>query len=224
MSEFIVCSLADKKFALNFLEVEEVMNAKKGTPLPFSEAWHEGMVTIRGDVFTILNLRKKLLLPASSDSSEDKMILLSRAKIALLVDQVEDTASAEDSQLQNNEEEWQRELFPTVMEHRGALIPVIDMDAFLASPGSAETPLQLEYRQALPVAPEVQPRFWQSFFGSLKIQMLQFPFASSSSLQSAAGYAHDPESFLLLFGIPALPHCCPEFPPTLWSLPISCRD
>ncbi|WP_179030713.1 chemotaxis protein CheW [Paenibacillus kribbensis] len=133
MSEFIVCSLADKKFALNFLEVEEVMIAKKGTPLPFSEAWHEGMVTIRDNVFTILNLRKKLLLPASIESSEDKMILLSRAKIALVVDQVEDTASAEDSQLQSNEEEWQRELFPTVLEHHGALIPVLDMDAFLAS-------------------------------------------------------------------------------------------
>lgn len=133
MSEFIVCSLADKKFALNFLEVEEIMNAKKGTPLPFSEAWHEGVVTIRGSVFTILNLRKKLQLPASSDSSGDKMILLSRAKIALLVDQVEDTASVPDNQLQSNEEEWQRELFPTVLEHRGALIPVIDMDAFLAS-------------------------------------------------------------------------------------------
>ncbi|MEC0235551.1 chemotaxis protein CheW [Paenibacillus kribbensis] len=133
MSEFIVCSLADKKFALNFLEVEEVMIAKKGTPLPFSEAWHEGMVTIRDSVFTILNLRKKLLLPASIESSEDKMILLSRAKIALVVDQVEDTASAEDSQLQSNEEEWQRELFPTVLEHHGALIPVLDMDAFLAS-------------------------------------------------------------------------------------------
>ncbi|WP_068503120.1 chemotaxis protein CheW [Paenibacillus kribbensis] len=133
MSEFIVCSLADKKFALNFLEVEEVMIAKKGTPLPFSEAWHEGMVTIRDSVFTILNLRKKLLLPASNESSEDKMILLSRAKIALVVDQVEDTASAEDSQLQSNEEEWQRELFPTVLEHHGALIPVLDMNALLAS-------------------------------------------------------------------------------------------
>jgi purine-binding chemotaxis protein CheW len=133
MSEFIVCSLADKAFALNFVEVEEVMNAKKGTPLPFSEAWHEGMVTIRDDVFTILNLRKKLLLPASSESSEDKMILLSRANIALLVDQVEDTASTEDSQLKTNEEEWQRELFPSVLEHRGALVPVLDVDAFLAS-------------------------------------------------------------------------------------------
>jgi purine-binding chemotaxis protein CheW len=133
MSEFIVCSLADKKFALNFLEVEEVMIAKKGTPLPFSEAWHEGMVTIRDSVFTILNLRKKLFLPASTESSEDKMILLSRAKIALVVDQVEDTASAEDSRLQSNEEEWQRELFPTVLEHHGALIPVLDMNAFLAS-------------------------------------------------------------------------------------------
>ncbi|MGG1619315.1 chemotaxis protein CheW [Paenibacillus sp. NRS-1782] len=133
MSEFIVCKLASKTFALNFVEVEEVMNARKGTPLPFSEPWHEGMVTIRGDVFTILNLRKKLLLPASSESSEDKMILLSRAKIALLVDQVEDTASDLDNQLKSNEEEWQRELFPTVLEHQGALVPVIDMDAFLAS-------------------------------------------------------------------------------------------
>ncbi|MDQ0496847.1 chemotaxis protein CheW [Paenibacillus brasilensis] len=91
------------------------------------------MVTIRDNVFTILNLRKKLLLPASNESSENKMILLSRAKIALIVDQVEDTASAEDSQLQSNEEEWQRELFPTVLEHHGTLIPVLDMDAFLAS-------------------------------------------------------------------------------------------
>lgn len=133
MSEFIVCSLADKKFALNFIGSRRSHECQKRNAASFSEAWHEGMVTIRGNVFTILNLRKKLFLPASSDSAEDKMILLSRAKIALLVDQVEDTASAEDSQLQSNEEEWQRELFPTVMEHQGTLIPVIDMDAFLAS-------------------------------------------------------------------------------------------
>lgn len=133
MSDFIIFTLTGKPFGLNFSEIDEIQNAKKGTPLPFSESWHEGMVTIRGDVYTILNLRKKLNLSDQNLTEQDKMILLRRAKIAVIVDQVEDTVSIEDSQLRNNEEQWYRQVFPSAMNKGDTPIPILDVNALLAS-------------------------------------------------------------------------------------------
>ncbi|MNW25046.1 Chemotaxis protein CheW [compost metagenome] len=133
MIPFIIFKLQGKDFGIPFQEIEEIQNAKTGTPLPFSQPWHEGMITIRGDLFTLINLSMKLGLSDQKGTAEDKIILLSRYKVALLVNELDDTITAEEDEIAAHEDERLRTIFPTIIEKSGRSVPLLSVDALIAS-------------------------------------------------------------------------------------------
>jgi purine-binding chemotaxis protein CheW len=116
-----------------FKQIDEIQNARKGTPLPFSEPWHEGMITIRGELYTVLNIGRKLGLYRNEQADQQKMILLSRYKAVLLVDELETTITVEDEEIRDNEDAKQRSMFPTIIEKSAEIIPILHVDAFIDS-------------------------------------------------------------------------------------------
>ncbi|MDO3413345.1 chemotaxis protein CheW [Saccharibacillus sp. CPCC 101409] len=133
MSDFILFKLADKTYGIPFGEIDEIQNSKPGTSIPFSADWHEGVVKIREDIYTILSLRKKLNVSYEQQQDTDKFILLRREKVALLVDSLDDTASVPETALSENEETASRRFLPSVFEHGDRLVLVLSVEALLAS-------------------------------------------------------------------------------------------
>jgi len=56
-------NLADKEYAVDIGSVREVRRVKQVTPIPKALDFIEGVVSLRGRVVPIINLRKKLGLP-----------------------------------------------------------------------------------------------------------------------------------------------------------------
>ncbi|OWA33141.1 chemotaxis protein [Saccharibacillus sp. O16] len=133
MSDFILFKLADKTYGIPFHEIDEIQNSKPGTSIPFSSNWHEGVVKIRDEIYTIVNLRKKLNVSHEDQRDTDKFILLRREKVALLVDSLDDTASVPESALSDNEEVASRRFLPSVFEHGDRLVLVLNVDTLLAT-------------------------------------------------------------------------------------------
>ncbi|MFB5269829.1 chemotaxis protein CheW [Paenibacillus enshidis] len=134
MTPYLLFKLAGKPFAINFQEVEEIQNAKKGTPMPFAQPWHEGMITVRGSLHTVLNVRRMLDLSLLEQPEQDKMILLSRHKVAILAEEFADTLMVEEADIQENdgEQEFDPAVFPTLAASGESMIPLLDVDALLA--------------------------------------------------------------------------------------------
>ncbi|MFB5677760.1 chemotaxis protein CheW [Paenibacillus terreus] len=134
MTPYLMFKLAGKPFAINFQEVEEIQNAKKGTPMPFAQPWHEGMITVRGSLYAVLNVRSMLNLSLLEQPEQDKMILLSRHKVAILAEEFADTLMVEETDIQENdgEQELDAAVFPTLATAGGSMIPLLDVDALLA--------------------------------------------------------------------------------------------
>lgn len=134
MTPYLLFKLAGKPFAINFQEIEEIQNAKKGTSMPFAQPWHEGMITVRGSLYAVLNVRRMLNLSPLEQPEQDKMILLSRHKVAILAEEFADTLMVEETDIQENdgEQELDATVFPTLATAGGSMIPLLDVDALLA--------------------------------------------------------------------------------------------
>ncbi|CAJ1315315.1 chemotaxis protein CheW [Paenibacillus sp. PK4536] len=130
--ELIVFYVAGQAYAINFNEIDEIQTAKKGTPLPFSEDWHEGLITIRGALYPLVNLRKVLAVSYEEPKETDKMILLRRTRVALLVDELDNTATVEESELKENPEVNSRDILPNAFEVNGKIIPIVNVESLLS--------------------------------------------------------------------------------------------
>lgn len=78
-----------QEFALQILEVERILRYQRPAPLPKAPAFLEGVVSYDGAAVPVVDLRKRLELPAPVDEETRIMVLaLEDQRIAVVVDQV----------------------------------------------------------------------------------------------------------------------------------------
>ena len=80
--EFII---GDDKFAINLFDVREIVEASKITPLPHASSYIRGIIDLRGEITTIIDLRQLLQIQAAQD--------LTTADLRFIV--LDDTVSAQ---------------------------------------------------------------------------------------------------------------------------------
>ncbi|MDD3574918.1 chemotaxis protein CheW [Methanospirillum sp.] len=89
--EFII---GDDKFAVNLFDVKEIVEASKITPLPHAPAYIRGIIDLRGEITTIVDLRKLLRITKgnSIDTEDLRFIVLDESvtdgKTGVVVDEV----------------------------------------------------------------------------------------------------------------------------------------
>ena len=89
MIQLVVFRVADQEFACEILQVERVLRYEKPAPLPKAPEFLEGVVSYGGGVVPVVDLRKRLELPAPI--SPDVRLLLLRLdddRVGVLVDEV----------------------------------------------------------------------------------------------------------------------------------------
>ncbi len=77
-------------FAVDILEVQEITRVLEVRPIPEAPAFLEGVINLRGKVIPLMDLRKRLHLPAAETNSETRMIVVKNdgRPVGLLVDSV----------------------------------------------------------------------------------------------------------------------------------------
>jgi len=90
LSQLVVFSLDEQRYALDLAVVERVVGAVEITPLPKAPEIVLGLVNFQGEVVPVFNVRKRFRLPEREMLLSDRLILAraSRRKVALLVDVV----------------------------------------------------------------------------------------------------------------------------------------
>jgi purine-binding chemotaxis protein CheW len=89
--EFII---GEDKFAVNLFDVREIVEASRITPLPHAPTHVRGIIDLRGEITTIVDLRQLLQLKATtnSEAADLRFIVLddtvSRNKTGIVVDEV----------------------------------------------------------------------------------------------------------------------------------------
>lgn len=98
--QIVIFLLGEKRYAFKTEKVLEISKDANPTIVPNSPDWVEGLVNLRGDIVTMINLSKVLQLDDSL--CYNKFIILDNddEKIGLMVTEVIEVVDIEDEQLQ----------------------------------------------------------------------------------------------------------------------------
>jgi purine-binding chemotaxis protein CheW len=97
--EFLSFTLEDKFFGIPLENVKEIVEEKEITPVPLSSDYLEGVMNLRGEPITVIDMRKKIGLQGTSTSREIILCLINGMVLGLRPDRVLDIHEVSDSEV-----------------------------------------------------------------------------------------------------------------------------
>jgi purine-binding chemotaxis protein CheW len=91
LGSLLVFRLEEQRFALPILAVERVVRAAEITPLPQAPATVQGAIDVAGTILPVLDVRRRLGLPARAILPSDQFLLARMAQrtVILVVDEAQ---------------------------------------------------------------------------------------------------------------------------------------
>jgi purine-binding chemotaxis protein CheW len=88
--ELLGFMLSDEQYALDILEVKEIVRLHAITPVPRSPDWLKGIVTLRGVIVPLFDLRSRLGLAQIEYGPETRIVVVYRGEelAGLIVDRI----------------------------------------------------------------------------------------------------------------------------------------
>lgn len=126
----------DLFFGIDVLRVQEVLRYQEMTRIPLAPAVAEGLINLRGQIVTALDMRRRLGLPArGADRLPMNLVLRTdEGPVSLLVDEIGDVLQLEPADFEcapSNLERTARELVQGVYKLKDRLLLVLDPDRTL---------------------------------------------------------------------------------------------
>ncbi len=92
--------IMDGQYAIPVLEVQEVVKPQKVTPVPLGPDYVDGLINLRGQIVTAINLRVMFGLPKNEAGEDNYMNIIVRwgdGLYALVVDEIMDVMDIENT-------------------------------------------------------------------------------------------------------------------------------
>ncbi|MGZ3789758.1 MAG: chemotaxis protein CheW [Bacteriovorax sp.] len=75
-SRYLIFSLSGEEYAMPLLNVKEVIGFSETTPVPNAPEYFKGVINLRGQIISVMDLRLKLKLPKAEHGAELSIIIL----------------------------------------------------------------------------------------------------------------------------------------------------
>ena len=97
--QLVVFRLANEFFGIDIASVESIVKMQDITHLPQTPDFLEGIINLRGKILPVVDLRKRLNLPAMEKTLESRIVItsFSTTTIGLIVDNVEEVMDIDDN-------------------------------------------------------------------------------------------------------------------------------
>ncbi|WP_408956086.1 chemotaxis protein CheW [Natroniella sp. ANB-PHB2] len=88
--QVIVFDIGSEKFGVKITKVHEIVRLKEITELPNSSKYMEGIINLRGDIVSVIDLRKRFNLEEIVDTNDTRIIVVDfeGQDVGLVVDNV----------------------------------------------------------------------------------------------------------------------------------------
>lgn len=102
-SQLFGFKIMDGQYAIPVLEVQEVVKPQKVTNVPLGPEYVDGLINLRGQIVTAINLRVLFGLPRKEDQDEYMNIIVrwGDSLYALVVDEIMDVMDVENSSFED---------------------------------------------------------------------------------------------------------------------------
>ncbi|MES9845135.1 MAG: chemotaxis protein CheW [Candidatus Sedimenticola sp. PURPLELP] len=88
--QLVTFSLAEERYGLNVMQVQEVLRVGEITPVPGSPSYVLGIINLRGNVVTVIDARSHFGLPGAEIGPASRILIIEseRQVVGMLVDRV----------------------------------------------------------------------------------------------------------------------------------------
>jgi purine-binding chemotaxis protein CheW len=130
--------VGDHPYALDIMEIKEIINPVAVTPVPRAPEFIEGIIELRGAIMPVIDLRKRFGVQAAPLSRASKYVVVSVVGniVGLVVDSVREVirVSAEDSkEVPAMSRSGDGGFFSRAYKHQGRIIMMLDLGAVLSA-------------------------------------------------------------------------------------------
>ena len=128
--QVIVFTLGANRYAISTDKVKEIIKNEQSTVVPNSPDWVEGLINLRGNIVTLLNLSK--LLQHDTTMCYNNIIILNNDddKIGLLIGNVDQVLDLEEKDIQKITDEKKSE-FTGIIQIDEEIVNMIDIEILL---------------------------------------------------------------------------------------------
>jgi purine-binding chemotaxis protein CheW len=131
--QFSTFFVADLFFGVDVLNVQEVLRFQQMTPVPQAPRVIEGLINLRGQIVTAIDMRRRLGLPprAEDKSPMNMVVRTSDGAVSLLVDEIGDVLHMDAAAYERPPENLDpaaREIIRGVYKLEGRLLLVLDAE------------------------------------------------------------------------------------------------
>ncbi len=131
-AQLVLFKVNDEVFAISINHVNIIEKISDIYKVPDTPVYIEGLINLRGKVHTVFNLRKKFgYQPKEFDENTRIIILNHTSMVGLLVDEVSEIFSAEDSDIKPAPDlisGLSGKFFSGVIERDGKIVLILDLD------------------------------------------------------------------------------------------------
>ncbi|MFN0026259.1 MAG: chemotaxis protein CheW [Acidimicrobiales bacterium] len=132
MTQYCTFVLGELHFGIETLHVQEVIRNREMTCIPLAPGAVRGLINLRGQIVTALDLGRQLDLPGRNEAQPSVHVVVNvdGAAVSLLVDSIGDVVDTDSSTFErppDTLDEWIRELILGVHKLEGRLLLVLDV-------------------------------------------------------------------------------------------------
>ncbi|MDZ4800414.1 MAG: chemotaxis protein CheW [Bryobacteraceae bacterium] len=129
--QYSTFDVAGLYFGIDVLQVQEVLRYQEMTPVPLAPAVIEGLINLRGQIVTALDVRRRLGLPprAEGETAMNVVVRTEDGAVSLLVDEIGDVVEVEASSFErppDNLDPAIRDLVRGIHKLKDRLLLVLD--------------------------------------------------------------------------------------------------
>lgn len=131
MNQYIICEVASQKIAIPISDVIQVTRVVAIKPLGQTRKHHLGVIDVQGAVICVVSLRSLLNLPAKEIALSDFLLILKmeEQRIALLIDQVDNTAFGTTKECENQQLLTKAQALHHFVDIKGEFMPCYNFKA-----------------------------------------------------------------------------------------------
>lgn len=142
MPEFCSFQLADLTFGVEVQRVQEVIRPQPLTGVPRTHDVIEGLMNLRGQIVTAIDLRRRFELPPrpADQPAMNVVVRTGEGEISLLVDRIGDVVQVDESAFEPPPDTLDgvaRDLLTGAYKLEGRLLLIVDVDAAVRLPSPA---------------------------------------------------------------------------------------
>ncbi|MFG1482976.1 chemotaxis protein CheW [Halobacteriovorax sp. RZ-2] len=131
---YLEFKLGDEHYAIPLLQVRELISVPETTNVPFSPTYYVGIMNLRGQVISIIDLRTRLgVKPAESNEEAVIIVEFGQLCLGIVVDNICKVLSVDEEQIQEvaSVETKKRDRLNRVYRNNEALIQLVDLESIL---------------------------------------------------------------------------------------------